>query len=310
MVRLPARNPGSGAAAGTATGAAKAGKTGAKTRAATAAKATRPGKAAKAAAAEAQLGLSPSPRRLCGVDEAGRGPLAGPVFAAAVVLDPARPIEGLADSKILTAARREALFDEIRSRAMAWHIAFATVEEIDTLNILHATMLAMQRAVHGLAACGIAPDLVQVDGNRCPHVPYPVEAVIKGDATVQAISAASILAKVARDRELVALHAQYPEYGFDSHVGYGTPQHLLALARFGATPHHRRSFAPVREALLRGPLGADAMLPVGELDAAAAGLRPSPDELAETIDAFDALDAMEAIDDAIGAAVSPGPALS
>lgn len=213
--------------------------------------------------AAAQLGLELAPsaalaRRLCGVDEAGRGPLAGPVYAAAVVLNPRRPVRGLADSKVLTARRREELFDQICERAVGWHIASASVEEIDTINILHATMLAMQRAVHGLADSGIEPDLVQVDGNRCPTVRFPVEAIIKGDALVRAISAASILAKVARDRELLVLHAQFPQYGFDSHVGYGTPQHLKALAQFGATPHHRRTFAPVRAAL------------AGDLQAAAA----------------------------------------
>ncbi len=208
-----------------------------------------------------QLGLDLAPaavgsQRLCGVDEAGRGPLAGPVYAAAVVLDPARPIDGLADSKVLSAAKREVLFDEIRERALGWHIAFATVEEIDRLNILHATMLAMQRAVQGLAASGVTPDLVQVDGNRCPQVAFPVEAIVKGDAKVKAISAASILAKVARDRELLTLHETYPQYGFDAHAGYPTPQHLAALQQFGATPHHRRSFAPVRKALESGPAGA------------------------------------------------------
>ncbi|KWR91796.1 ribonuclease HII [Cupriavidus sp. IDO] len=206
-----------------------------------------------------QMGLDLAPataavQRLCGVDEAGRGPLAGPVYAAAVVLDPARPIRGLDDSKVLTARKREELYDKICERALGWHISFATVEEIDTLNILHASMLAMQRAVHGLAASGLTPDLVQVDGNRCPQVPFPVEAIVKGDSLVKAISAASILAKVARDRELLVLHESYPQYGFDSHAGYGTPQHLAALAEFGATPHHRRSFAPVREALARGPM--------------------------------------------------------
>ncbi|AMR78748.1 ribonuclease HII [Cupriavidus nantongensis] len=210
-------------------------------------------------AATPQLGLDLAPdaraiQYLCGVDEAGRGPLAGPVYAAAVVLDPKRPIRGLADSKILTAAKREALYEKICERALGWHIAFATVEEIDTINILHASMLAMQRAVQGLAASGVVPDLVQVDGNRCPQVAYPVEAIVKGDALVKAISAASILAKVARDRALMELHAAYPQYGFDSHVGYGTPQHMAALAEFGATPHHRRSFAPVREALAQRPL--------------------------------------------------------
>lgn len=200
-------------------------------------------------------------RHLCGVDEAGRGPLAGPVYAAAVVLDPERPIKGLADSKVLTALRREALFEQICERALGWHIAFATVEEIDTINILHATMLAMQRAVHGLADAGLEPDLVQVDGNRCPQVRFAVEAIVKGDAKVQAISAASILAKVARDRELLTLHASYPQYGFDAHSGYGTPQHLAALTQHGATPHHRRSFAPVREAIAQGRIAPAAGLP-------------------------------------------------
>jgi ribonuclease HII len=193
-------------------------------------------------------------RHLCGVDEAGRGPLAGPVYAAAVILNPERQIRGLADSKILTAEKREVLFERICERAIGWHIASASVEEIDSINILHASMLAMQRAVAGLTASGILPDLVQVDGNRCPQVPYPVEAIVKGDAKVRAISAASILAKVARDRDLHALHLEYPQYGFDAHVGYPTPQHLAALQQFGATPHHRRSFAPVRLVLERDAL--------------------------------------------------------
>ncbi|GAA7757957.1 MAG: ribonuclease HII [Burkholderiaceae bacterium] len=209
------------------------------------------------AAASSQLGLELTQtvavvQRLCGVDEAGRGPLAGPVYAAAVVLNPARQIRGLADSKILSAEKREALFDRICEHALGWHIASASVEEIDSINILHASMLAMQRAVQGLAASGVIPDLVQVDGNRCPQVAFPVEAIVKGDAKVRAISAASILAKVARDRELLKLHQEYPEYGFDSHFGYPTPQHFTALEQFGATPHHRRSFAPVRKVLERG----------------------------------------------------------
>lgn len=194
--------------------------------------------------------LDRTAQRLCGVDEAGRGPLAGPVVAAAVILDPARPIAGLADSKALTAKRRAALFEEIQAHALAWHIAEATVEEIDRLNILHATMLAMQRAVHGILASGIEPDLVQVDGNRCPQIPCRVEAIVKGDTLVQAISAASILAKVSRDRQLTALHALHPQYGFDVHAGYPTPRHLAALTEHGPTPHHRRSFAPVRQAML------------------------------------------------------------
>lgn len=208
------------------------------------------------AAGASQLGLELMQtvavvHRLCGVDEAGRGPLAGPVYAAAVVQNPERQIRGLADSKILSAEKREALFDRICERALGWHIASASVEEIDSLNILHASMLAMQRAVQGLAAGGVIPDLVQVDGNRCPQVPFPVEAIVKGDAKVRAISAASILAKVARDRDLLVLHQQYPEYGFDSHFGYPTPKHFAALERHGATPYHRRSFAPVRKALER-----------------------------------------------------------
>jgi ribonuclease HII len=188
-------------------------------------------------------------QRLCGVDEAGRGPLAGPVVAAAVILDPARPIAGLADSKVLTAKRRAGLFEEIQERALAWHIAEASVEEIDQLNILHASMLAMQRAVQGILDAGIEPDLVQVDGNRCPQIPCRVEAIVKGDALVQAISAASILAKVSRDRQLAELHLEHPQYGFDVHAGYPTPKHLAALNEHGVTRHHRRSFAPVRRAL-------------------------------------------------------------
>lgn len=206
-------------------------------------------RAAPATPVPPQMGLSfDRPDDIvCGVDEAGRGPLAGPVFAAAVILDPTRPIEGLADSKKLTARRRDVLFDLIRERALAWHIAQASVEEIDRLNILHATMLAMRRAVTGLAP---APTLALIDGNRCPSVPMRAEAIVKGDATVPAISAASILAKVARDRLLCELHVDYPQYGFDVHSGYPTPQHLMALREFGASPHHRRSFAPVRNVLV------------------------------------------------------------
>lgn len=185
------------------------------------------------------------PELTCGVDEVGRGPLAGAVVTAAVILDPARPIIGLADSKKLTAARREALYEEIVEHALAYCIAEASVAEIDSLNILHATMLAMQRAVQGLSP---VPTLALIDGNRCPVLPMRAEAVIKGDDKVAAISAASILAKVTRDRQLVALHAEFPQYGFDEHVGYGTPKHLEALRKHGPTAHHRRSFAPVREA--------------------------------------------------------------
>ncbi|MFD1556367.1 ribonuclease HII [Paraburkholderia silviterrae] len=182
---------------------------------------------------------------VCGVDEAGRGPLAGPVMAAAVILDPARPIAGLDDSKALTAKAREALYDLIVERSLAWCVASASVEEIDSLNILHATMLAMRRAVEGLS---VTPTLAKIDGNRCPVLPVRSEAVIGGDALVPSISAASIIAKVTRDRMLLELHAAFPVYGFDAHAGYGTAQHLAALRAHGPCEHHRRSFAPVREA--------------------------------------------------------------
>lgn len=182
---------------------------------------------------------------VAGVDEVGRGPLCGAVVTAAVILDPRRPIQGLNDSKKLTEARRELLFDEIREKALCWHIARAEVHEIDQLNILHATMLAMQRAVEGLI---VRPNLVLVDGNRCPNVSVPCSAVIGGDAQVPAIAAASILAKVARDREMVEMETHYPGYGFGAHKGYPTPVHLEALSRLGPTPIHRRSFAPVRAA--------------------------------------------------------------
>ncbi|MBD9485006.1 ribonuclease HII [Pseudomonas sp. PDM14] len=183
---------------------------------------------------------------VAGVDEVGRGPLCGAVVTAAVILDPARPILGLNDSKKLTEARREKLFDEIKEKALAWCIARAEVEEIDQLNILHATMLAMQRAVEGLQ---ITPKLALIDGNRCPKLAVPCAPVIQGDAQVPAIAAASILAKVSRDREMLALDAQYPGYGIAGHKGYPTPVHLEALKRLGATPIHRRSFAPVRAVL-------------------------------------------------------------
>ena len=182
---------------------------------------------------------------ICGVDEAGRGPLAGPVVAAAVILDPARPIRGLNDSKVLTAQARETLYERIVERSLAWCVASASVEEIDTLNILHATMLAMRRAVEGLS---LVPTLAKIDGNRCPVMPVRSEAVIGGDALVPSISAASIIAKVTRDRMLVDLHQRHPHYGFDAHAGYGTPQHLEALRVHGPCEHHRRSFAPVRDA--------------------------------------------------------------
>lgn len=187
-----------------------------------------------------------SPQWIAGVDEAGRGPLAGPVVAAAVILDPDKPIEGVGDSKALTEKRREHLFDVIQERALAFCIARAEVEEIDSINILQATMLAMKRAVEGLS---ILPTHVQVDGNRCPDLRCSVEAVVRGDSKVAAISAASILAKVARDREMVALDSQYPGYGLAGHKGYGTKVHIEALKALGPTPIHRRSFAPVRALL-------------------------------------------------------------
>lgn len=183
---------------------------------------------------------------LAGVDEAGRGPLAGPVVAAAVILDPRQPIAGLADSKRLSPKRRERLHDLICERALCCCVAEASVEEIDRLNILHATMLAMQRAVAGLR---LPPRLVLVDGNRLPQLAVPAEAVVRGDALVPAISAASIVAKVRRDRWCQQLDEQYPDYGFAAHKGYGTAAHLAALQRLGPCPQHRRSFAPVAAAL-------------------------------------------------------------
>jgi ribonuclease HII len=186
------------------------------------------------------------PGLVAGVDEAGRGPLAGPVVAAAVILDDMQPIAGLADSKTLTAARRDRLFDEIRAKALCCSIAQASVDEIDRLNILQATLLAMRRAVQGLR---LKPALALVDGNRLPQLDVPAEAIVKGDAKVAAISAASILAKVTRDRWCAELHAQYPQYGFAGHKGYGTAEHLAALAQHGACPEHRRSFAPVARVL-------------------------------------------------------------
>ncbi|MDP3583580.1 MAG: ribonuclease HII [Thiobacillus sp.] len=187
--------------------------------------------------------LHVGPLGLCGVDEAGRGPLAGPVTAAAVMLDPERPINGLRDSKKLSAAARERLADEIRQHAAAWCVAEASVAEIDQLNILQATMLAMQRAVAGL---GRPPDEVMVDGNRCPNWAWRSQAVVKGDDKVAAIAAASILAKTARDQYMCRLHDDYPAYGFAKHMGYGTAAHLAALKAHGACPQHRRSFAPVK----------------------------------------------------------------
>jgi ribonuclease HII len=183
---------------------------------------------------------------VAGVDEAGRGPLAGPVVAAAVILDDLQPIKGLADSKILSARRREQLFDEIRAKALCCCIAQASVEEIERLNILQATLLAMRRAVEGLR---LKPALVLVDGNRLPVLTMRAEAIVKGDALVAAISAASILAKVHRDRWCAEVDVQYPQYGFARHKGYGTVQHLAALTAHGACPQHRKTFRPVAEVL-------------------------------------------------------------
>lgn len=236
-------------------------------------------KAASVAGAAAQVGLNfeTADDIVCGVDEAGRGPLAGPVVAAAVIFDPARPmIRGLDDSKVLTAKKRDELYDKIVDRALAYCIASATVEEIDSLNILHATMLAMKRAVEGLS---VVPTLVKIDGNRCPTLSIRSEAVIGGDALVKSISAASILAKVTRDRMLLELHQSYPVYGFNAHAGYGTPQHLAALREHGPCEHHRRSFAPVREAHLR--FGTGAPLP-------AVDMIVMPGTLADTIPDEDA----------------------
>ena len=183
---------------------------------------------------------------VCGVDEAGRGPLAGPVHAAAVILDPKRRIRGLADSKVLSAGRREVLAARIKERAIAWAVAFATVEEIDRLNIHHATLLAMRRAVEALQT---GPEEVWVDGRHCPAVSCRARAIIDGDARHPVISAASILAKTVRDAEMCAWHERYPQYGFDRHKGYGTPQHLELLERHGPCEIHRRSFSPVRAIL-------------------------------------------------------------
>ena len=194
-----------------------------------------------------QLGFDWMPAGLmAGVDEAGRGPLAGPVVAAAVILDERKPIRGLADSKLLSPKRREELFDRIRDRALAFGVGLASVEEIDTLNILQATLLAMRRAVDGLR---LAPARVLVDGNRLPVLRMPAEAIVGGDAKVRAISAASIVAKVSRDRMCLELHEAHPQYGFDAHKGYATPEHLSALREHGACIAHRRSFAPVQLAL-------------------------------------------------------------
>jgi ribonuclease HII len=183
---------------------------------------------------------------ICGVDEAGRGPLAGPVFAAAVILDPAKPIIGLRDSKKLSPTRRDELALIIQRDALAWSIAQCSAAEIDALNILQATMLAMRRAIEGLS---VAPTLALIDGNRCPVTTIRTEAIVKGDDKVIEISAASILAKTARDALLLEMHARYPQYAFDQHKGYPTALHLARLKEYGVTPEHRRSYAPVRELL-------------------------------------------------------------
>lgn len=197
------------------------------------------------------MSLHWGPAGLCGVDEAGRGPLAGPVVAAAVMLDPARRIDGLRDSKKLSAAARERLAGVIRREALAWCVAEASVEEIDALNILNATLLAMRRAVEGLTR---APDGVWVDGNRCPVWPWRSQTVVKGDDKVAAIAAASILAKTERDRFMRRLDEVYPVYGFARHMGYGTALHLDALKAHGACPQHRTSFAPVKLAIAQTAL--------------------------------------------------------
>ena len=187
---------------------------------------------------------------VCGVDEAGRGPLVGAVVAGAVVLDPNNPIAGLKDSKKLTPARREFLYEQIMEKAKAWGVGQASPAEIDDINILQATMLAMQRAVEDLTTrLGAWPDKVLIDGNRCPELPIPSEAIIKGDAKEPAISAASIIAKVTRDRQMQVLDKLHPQYGFAQHMGYPTEAHFAALKEFGACDEHRRSFSPVRKVL-------------------------------------------------------------
>ncbi|MDD2884276.1 MAG: ribonuclease HII [Dechloromonas sp.] len=183
---------------------------------------------------------------VCGVDEAGRGPLAGPVVAAAVILDPMRPVDGLNDSKKLSEKKRLALATLIRQNALAWAVAEASVEEIDRLNILQASLLAMQRAV---AALTIQPERALIDGNRCPSLLMPSEAIVQGDGKIASIAAASILAKTVRDAGMLALHTHYPEYGFDRHMGYPTAAHRAALEKYGASPVHRKSFGPVARQL-------------------------------------------------------------
>ena len=187
---------------------------------------------------------------VCGVDEAGRGPLVGAVVAGAVVLDPNNPIEGLKDSKKLTAVRREYLYEQIMEKAKAWGVGEASPAEIDEINILQATMLAMRRAVEDLTTrLGAWPDKALIDGNRCPELPIAAEAIVKGDTKEPAISAASIVAKVTRDRQMQILHERHPEYGFAQHMGYPTEAHFAALKQYGACDQHRRSFSPVRKVL-------------------------------------------------------------
>jgi ribonuclease HII len=187
---------------------------------------------------------------VCGVDEAGRGPLVGAVVAGAVVLDPDNPIEGLKDSKKLTAVRREYLYEQIIEKAKAWGVGEASPAEIDNINILQATMLAMRRAIEDLTTrLGAWPDKALIDGNRCPELPIAAEAIVKGDAKEPAISAASIVAKVTRDRQMQILHERHPEYGFAQHMGYPTEAHFAALKQYGACDQHRRSFSPVRKVL-------------------------------------------------------------
>ena len=187
---------------------------------------------------------------ICGVDEAGRGPLAGAVYAAAVILNPESPILGLADSKKLSEKKRDLLYIEIKQHALAWGVASCNAQEIDEINILQASLLAMARAIEAMQLqFGITPDLVQVDGNKCPKIRLPCEAIVKGDSKVQAISAASILAKVSRDAELYELNKIYPQYGFSKHKGYPTVFHIEMLNKYGITPIHRKSYAPVRKVI-------------------------------------------------------------
>ncbi len=216
----------------------------------------RPAKSAPVVCEQVPL-LWDVPGLVAGVDEAGRGPLAGPVVAAAVILDEQNPIKGLADSKKLTALRRDKLYDEIRARALCVGVGQASVEEIDRLNILQATMLAMQRAI---ASLRLKPSMALIDGNRIPTLDMLAEAIVQGDAKVPAISAASIIAKVTRDRLCLLMHENYPEFGFDGHKGYGSAGHMAALQTHGATSEHRRSFAPVRELVTQGKLYASKSL--------------------------------------------------